>query len=676
MSEPDSSSRSSAGTEPTRISAEHARPADLSPGTLLGHTYGIEELLARGLVGDVYRARHVELGTEHAIKVLPQGLAEDPGIVQLFREEVRKLGRIDNDAIVDYQGFFRDERGLRFLVTEFVRGESLAELLRQRRLEPDEVLSLRDRLALGLAAAHEIGIVHREVSLENILLPEGSIDRAKLIGFRIAISTDPAAQTMIGRDFAGKYSYVSPEQIGLFGGRVDLRSDIYSLGLVLAAAAIGSGSKLEMGSSMPTMIAARQRIPDLSEVPASLRPIISPMLEPRPDDRPPSMRVLLRDQAEVSASAAARDADRERLRWSFSEYRAPRLPGALRSSKRGLGLWGARAASRTLHKSEYIVWYGTNRRPHDPANIANGYSSRRDATIHYGSCRVNIPGSHKIGSLGSPWWKRLFTWTDDRLRLIEISETSDAAFWDHLSTHLTGVRANDRHAVIFVHGYNVSFDDAALRAAQIGFDLSVKGTMAFFSWPSQGQLQGYMADEATIEASESIIGDFLVDFATRSGAEAVHIIAHSMGNRGVLRAVNRIADRARQRTGLPFGQIILAAADDDADTFRNLCAAYRQVSLRTTLYVSTRDRAVEASHWLHDFPRAGLMPPICVVPGIDTINVANVDLTLLGHGYVGAARDVLQDMYQLITHGSPPAKRFGLREGATEAGERFWVIGR
>jgi hypothetical protein len=155
------------------------------------------------------------------------------------------------------------------------------------------VLRLRDRLALGLAAAHELGIVHRDVSPENILLPDGNIDRAKLIDFGIAKSTDPAGLTIIGSDFAGKYSYVSPEQVGLFGGRIDLRSDIYSLGLVLTAAAIGFGRKLDMGNSAPTMIAARQRVPDLSEVPASLRGVIAPMLEPRPDDRPPSMRALL-----------------------------------------------------------------------------------------------------------------------------------------------------------------------------------------------------------------------------------------------------------------------------------------------------------------------------------------------------------------------------------------------
>jgi esterase/lipase superfamily enzyme len=100
-----------------------------------------------------------------------------------------------------------------------------------------------------------------------------------------------------------------------------------------------------------------------------------------------------------------------------------------------------------------------------------------------------------------------------------------------------------------------------------------------------------------------------------------------MGNRGVLKAVNRIAKRAWRRTGTPFNQIILAAADVDADIFRNLCAAYTRVARRTTLYVSKGDWAVEASRWLHKFNRAGLMPPIMIARRIDTVNITNADLT-------------------------------------------------
>jgi esterase/lipase superfamily enzyme len=325
-------------------------------------------------------------------------------------------------------------------------------------------------------------------------------------------------------------------------------------------------------------------------------------------------------------------------------------------------------------KTEYVVWYGTNRRPHKVSGVTKGYSAERDSKVHYGSCRVYIPESHKIGSLGSSWLKRVWTWTDDRLKLRVIKETSSTSFWQQIAFRLSRLGVAERHAVIFVHGYNVSFNDAALRAAQIGFDLSIKGAMAFFSWPSQGTLGGYMADTATIEASEQDITNFLIDFVTRSGAEAVHIIAHSMGNRGVLRAVNRIAERAQERSHVPFGQIILAAADVDSDTFRQLCGAYARIARRTTLYVSDRDRAVEASHWLHHFPRVGLMPPVYVARGIDTIGVTNVDLTLLGHGYIGDAREVLTDIHQLITTGAPPNQRFGLTEAMTSIGERYWVI--
>jgi esterase/lipase superfamily enzyme len=222
--------------------------------------------------------------------------------------------------------------------------------------------------------------------------------------------------------------------------------------------------------------------------------------------------------------------------------------------------------------------------------------------------------------------------------------------------------------------YNVSFEEAALRAAQIGFDLSIRGVMAFFSWPSRGSIQGYMADSASIEASEADITDFMIKFATESGAEAVHIIAHSMGNRGVLRAVNRIAEGAERGSGVPFGQVILAAADVDADSFRQLSGAYKKVAHQTTLYASSRDRAVEASHWLHHFPRVGLMPPVCVVSEIDTIGVSSVDMTLLGHGYVAEARAVLSDIYQLIRTGAPPSHRFGLCEEQTDNGERYWLI--
>jgi len=298
-----------------------------------------------------------------------------------------------------------------------------------------------------------------------------------------------------------------------------------------------------------------------------------------------------------------------------------------------------------------------------------------DSKVHLGVCKVYVPESHKIGSTGSAWWKRLIMGIDDRLKLTSIEELAPATFWQGISTQLKKLRIGDRDAVIFVHGYNVSFEDAALRAAQLGTDLSVRGCMAFFSWPSRGKKRGYTADEASIEASEPYITHFITDFARHSGASKIHIIAHSMGNRGVLGAVNRIASTAARRTGKTYDQIVLAAPDVDADTFRELCKAYAQVSRRTTLYISSRDRAVEASSWLHGYDRAGLAPPVMVVPGIDTVNVTNADVTILGHGYVAEARGVLTDIHALLRHGAAPTKRFGLQPQISENGKRYWVIG-
>lgn len=331
--------------------------------------------------------------------------------------------------------------------------------------------------------------------------------------------------------------------------------------------------------------------------------------------------------------------------------------------------------SSTPEKGRYTVWFGTNRDPVYERGSLTGFSSERSETVHYGSCRVAIPESHTIGSIGSSWWKRLITRTDDRLKLLTLTTLPDGAYWAAVAAELRARRSDERDAVVFLHGYNVSFQDAAFRAAQVGFDLGVSGVMAFYSWPSKGTLQGYPADEATIEASEGFIADFLTSMAGRSGARRVHIIAHSMGNRGLLRAIDRIATAAAERTRTPFDQIILAAADVDQDTFKRLSAAYQRVARRTTMYVCSKDRAVEASHWLHDFPRAGLAPPVLVVPGIDTINVSNLDLTLLGHGYVAEARELLTDIHALLRDGSPPAQRFGLRKVTSPAGE-YWVVGR
>ncbi|HEX7967766.1 MAG TPA: serine/threonine-protein kinase, partial [Stellaceae bacterium] len=273
--------------------ARRASPPPVQVGEVLGHTYRIEAFLAKGGMGAVYRARHVVLDSEHAIKIILSELSEDPQVIALLNQEAKTLRTVKNDAVVEYQGLMLDEHGRRYLVMEFVDGPSLATVLRDRRFTPAEVRTLRDRLALGLAAAHEKGIYHRDISPDNVILPGGRIESAKIIDFGIAKSTATGEKTIIGGDFAGKYSYASPEQAGMHGGKVDGRSDIYSLGLVLASAAIGHGSKLDMGNSLSSVFEARQKVPDLSQLPAELRSEVAAMLQPKPEQRPQTMQEVV-----------------------------------------------------------------------------------------------------------------------------------------------------------------------------------------------------------------------------------------------------------------------------------------------------------------------------------------------------------------------------------------------
>ena len=272
-----------------------AQASTIMPGQLLGHTYRIEALLARGGMGEVYRARHAEMNTLHAIKIILPELAGNTRIVDLFRREASVLRTIRHDAIVAYDGVFRDENGRLYLVMEFVDGPSLSKVMKEGPLRPAQVREMRDQLADGLAAAHEKGVIHRDLSPDNVILPGGELKKAKIIDFGISKAVDPEVKTIIGDDFAGKYSYVSPEQVGLYGGKVDPRSDIYSLGLVLAAAAMGA--PLDMGASPISVIEARRAVPKLDRVPAELRPELTAMLQPDPADRPQSMRELTREPA-------------------------------------------------------------------------------------------------------------------------------------------------------------------------------------------------------------------------------------------------------------------------------------------------------------------------------------------------------------------------------------------
>lgn len=260
----------------------------LQPGALLNNTYRIDRMLGRGGMGEVYRGTNVHTGDQVAIKVIRPELVDDVHMRDLFLREAMALRKIRHPAIVSYEGASADASGRLYLVMDFVEGPSLAQVVTHRPLSPPQVQALRRRIAEGLQAAHDQNVVHRDLSPDNIILRDGDLNHATIIDFGIARRTDISKTSVIGQSFAGKIEYAAPEQFGMFSGVADARSDIYTLGLVLAAASLGR--PIDMGTSAMAAIQARQKVPDLSQVPSALRPGLARMLAPDPGARPRSMR--------------------------------------------------------------------------------------------------------------------------------------------------------------------------------------------------------------------------------------------------------------------------------------------------------------------------------------------------------------------------------------------------
>jgi len=223
------------------------------PGRTIDERYAIEAFLGAGGMGRVYRARHLKLGTPIAVKLLNGDLAADAHTVERFAREARSALRIRSPHVVMVHDLGELPPGIPFLTMELIAGVSLKQLLADgRRLTEPAVALLGVQLASGLGAAHDHGVIHRDLKPDNVLIDaERDADVAKIVDFGLARIVDESLgsgeMTTLGRIF-GTPAYISPEQAS---GRVaDARSDIYALGAVLYRARAGrkpfEGTALEL----------------------------------------------------------------------------------------------------------------------------------------------------------------------------------------------------------------------------------------------------------------------------------------------------------------------------------------------------------------------------------------------------------------------------------------------
>ena len=206
----------------------------------------------------------------------------------------------------------------------------------------------------------------------------------------------------------------------------------------------------------------------------------------------------------------------------------------------------------------------------------------------------------------------------------------------------------------------------------MAFDLNFKGAPICYSWPSCGEFSKYPADEAAVGWTSQHFYDFLLKVARDSGARTIHLIAHSMGNRALVRSLERIFLKHLTFEKCRIRQIVLAAPDVDRGEFSQIAGAVSSCGERTTLYASSNDLALVASQQFHAYPRAGEAGDhILVLPAMDTIDVSSIPSGFLGHSYYGG-RTALTDIYELVRHGTPPP-RFGLKSAAKD-GLTYWLI--
>ncbi|MEO5726767.1 MAG: serine/threonine-protein kinase [Byssovorax sp.] len=215
----------------------------LQPGDTIEGKYRIVRLLGEGGMGAVYEGENVRIHRKVAIKVLHAAVAAKADVVQRFEREAQAAGRIGSEHIVEVLDLGNLPEGDRFMVMEYLEGESLGERIkRKKRLSPHEVGHLLHQLLEGLAAAHAVGIIHRDLKPDNVFLMNskgGQKDFVKVLDFGVSKFNALDSEMSMTRTGAvmGTPFYMSPEQAR--GAKIDTRSDLYSVGVVIYQAVTG-----------------------------------------------------------------------------------------------------------------------------------------------------------------------------------------------------------------------------------------------------------------------------------------------------------------------------------------------------------------------------------------------------------------------------------------------------
>ena len=306
------------------------------------------------------------------------------------------------------------------------------------------------------------------------------------------------------------------------------------------------------------------------------------------------------------------------------------------------------------------VFLATTRRAVSSDRPGLRYGPEDADSLQFAAVSVNVPSyrARGTGELPRPGAMRdnALTNRPDPLRDFYVTSTipvDSARFVQRLSAELGTTRSRD--LLVFVHGYNVSFEDAAVRAAQLAADINFDGAVLLFSWPSAASVTAYVRDQQTARNAGFQLLRLLRNHAVAAQPDRVHLLGHSMGSEVIGKALTLTAP---SDTTPRLSEVVLAAPDVDSRVFRReIMPRLVPHAVRITMYASSDDDALRASRVLNGVGRLGLGgDSLCVIEGMDTVDATRVSADVLGHTLFGN-QGFLADLAVLLTDGKSPSER-------------------
>ena len=291
------------------------------------------------------------------------------------------------------------------------------------------------------------------------------------------------------------------------------------------------------------------------------------------------------------------------------------------------------------------VFYGTDRLAELPSSPGPAYSAQQASRLELGRAYIQVPRRHHQKQGDRPWTAALPSADiaklavasapgldlDKQFAIASLKPLSSDDFLEQTVMRLASSQRYKDQALVFIPGFNTSFENGLNRAAQLAYDLKFDGAPFVYSWPSDGAAANYKHDSEAVAKASAYFAEFLRIVVSQTGAKSVSIVAHGLGTKLTLDALAAMKDKIP--AGVVIRELILTAPDIDAATFKARIAALAGLASRTTLYVASTDRALNISRrYTGGVPRAGdlLSGGPLVLQGVETVDVSLPGTQALG----------------------------------------------